>query len=224
MKELKNKLAVALALIFSISISYSQQTKKISSDKIHLGKTCVIVQHSVSDFDTWIIAYRKDGERRGKSGIHEKFLLRNTNDSNYITVVFELENVAKAKAFFSAPHSAKLMQAAGVISKPDLTYFKVSHSGIPMGKSFLLVQHTVEDYDYWKHEFDKHQNIRSKYKLSLTILGKDLGNALNVIAIFSSANTGNIKSFLEKSDLKEAMKNAGITSEPIQEIMVLHKI
>ena len=144
------------------------------------------------------------------------------DDSNYVTVVFELSEAKKAQDFFADPHSAELMQAAGVTSKPNFTYFNVNNSGIPKGESFLIVRHTVKDYDYWKQEFDKHKSVRSAYNLSLTALGKDLGNPLNVVAIFNSDNTNSIKSFLEKSNLKEAMKDAGITGEPIQEILVLN--
>ena len=174
------------------------------ADQILGGMNCVMVQHSVADFDAWETAYKKDKKRRKKAGIKEKLVLRDAVNPNYITVIFELENVEGA-------------------SKPAFTYFKVSNSGIPTGRSFLIIQHTVENYDYWKKEFDKHQEVRSDYKLSLTALGKGLDNPLNVVAIFNTDDTNNITSFLEKSNLKEAMKNAGITSEPIPLIMVLSK-
>ncbi len=228
MKNLKTILVSGLVVIISISISYSQNSNnshnKFSySDQITGGMNCVIVQHSIADFETWEIAYKKDGERRQKSGVKEKLLLRGADDPNFITVVFELNNIESAQSFFTDPHSAELMQAAGVISKPSFRYFKVGSSGIPEGDYFLIVQHTVKDYDFWKQEFDKHQNVRTEYHLSLTALGKDLDNPLNVVAIFNSKKQKNITSFLEKSDLKEAMKHAGITSPPTQEIMVLNK-
>jgi hypothetical protein len=220
MKNLTQKLALALLLVFSIQNSYSQSSY---SDHILGGMTCVIVQHSVADFDIWETAYKKDIARREESGIHEKLVLRGEDDPNYVTVVFELSDVKKAQDFFADPHSAKLMQAAGVTTKPNFTYFKVNNSRIPKGSSFLIVRHTVKDYAFWKKAFDKHQNVRLEYNLYLTALGTDLENPLNVVAIFNSADADNIKSFLEKSNLKEAMKDAGITSEPIQEIMVLKK-
>lgn len=220
MKNLKLRLGLVVLLIFPILQSYS---KSPYADNILGGMTCVIVQHSVADFDTWHIAYKKDEQRRKKSGIEEKLVLRSADDPNYLTVVFELSIVNKGRDFFADPHSAELMQAAGVTSKPTFTYFLVSNSGIPKGESFLMVQHTVKDFDFWKKEFDKHKSVRSEYNLSLTALGKDLENSLNVVAIFNSDDTDNIKSFLEKSNLKEAMQHAGITSEPIQKIMVLNK-
>ena len=226
MKNIRNILVFTMVLALSTTSSYSQSSKKSSfsmADQILGGMNCVMVQHSVADFDAWETAYKKDKKRRKKAGIKEKLVLRDAVNPNYITVIFELENVEGAKDFFMDPKTAELMGAAGVTSKPAFTYFKVSNSGIPTGRSFLIIQHTVENYDYWKKEFDKHQEVRSDYKLSLTALGKGLDNPLNVVAIFNTDDTNNITSFLEKSNLKEAMKNAGITSEPIPLIMVLSK-
>ncbi len=220
MKNLTNKLTMVIALMFFIQSSYSQSS---IADHILGGMTCVMVQHSVADFDTWKSAYNKDEGRRKEAGITEKLILRGVSDSNFITVVFELENVKKGRDFFADPNTPKLMGAAGVTSKPIFTYFKVNNSGIPTGGSFLIIQHTVKNYDVWKQAFDKHQQVRSQYKIALTALGKDLDNPLNVVAIFNTDETNNITSFLEKSNLKDAMKSAGITSEPITQTMVLNK-
>lgn len=228
MRNLIKILAFILVLVSAITLSISKNKNHTETtfsyvDQILGGMNCVIIQHSIADFDTWNTAYKKDKKRRKKSGIKEKLLLRGADDPNFITVVFELNNIESAQTFFADPHSAELMEAAGVISKPSFRYFKVGSSGIPEGDYFLLVQHTVKDYNFWKQEFDKHKNVRSEYHMSLTALGKDLENPLNVVAIFNSIKLDNITSFLEKSDLKEAMKHAGITSAPTQDIMVLNK-
>jgi len=219
MKNLKSVFSLALLSVFGIQSGFSQFSY---ADHILGGMTCVIVQHQVADFDTWYDAYKKDEERREKVGIIEKLVLRGVEESNYISVVFELLKPDAAKGFFEDPHTAELMQKAGVTSKPDFTYFKVNNSGIPTGKSFLIVKHTVKDYRYWKQEFDKHQDVRSDYKITLTAVGQELENPLNVVAILNNSSADNIKLFLEKSNLKEAMKDAGVTSEPIQEITMAY--
>jgi hypothetical protein len=220
MKKLTQKLAIVLVMICTIQNSFAQPSMV---DHILGGMTCAIVQHRVADFDTWYVGYNKDEERRKEAGIIEKLVLHGAEDAKSITLVFELEDVKRANDFFADPNTPKLMEAAGVTSKPTFTYFKVNNSGIPTGNSFLIIQHTVKDHDYWKQAFDKHQEVRSEYKLSLTVLGTDLENPKNVVAIFNTDDTANITSFLEKSNMKEAMKNAGITSEPISQIMVLSK-
>tara|TARA_R110000744_G_C19368912_1_gene562239 strand:+ start:5304 stop:5993 length:690 start_codon:yes stop_codon:yes gene_type:complete len=228
MKYFKIKLVLTLTLALSIMMSYSQTQRNQPddfsfSDHILGGMTCVMVQHNIKDFDTWETAYKKDSERRKKAGIIEKHILRGASDPNFITVVFEFKNMKTGKDFFTDPRTAELMGAAGVTSKPTFTYFKVSNSGIPTGDSFLIIRHTVKDYKHWKKAFDNHQKVRVEYKISLTALGKELDNPLNIVAIFNAENTNDITSFLEKSNLKEAMKSAGITSEPVSQIMVLSK-
>lgn len=227
---MKILIEIVLTLILTVSSFLTNAQNKDNSsanpsfaNHIVGGMTCAIVQHNVSDFEAWKIAYKADEKRRKKSGVLEKLVLRGAEDANQVTVVFELEDVKKGKAFFADPLSAELMGAAGVTSKPTITYFEVSNSGIPKGEAFLLVRHSVADYDVWKKAFDQHQITRSTYKISLTALGTGLENETNVVAIFNSNTTNDIISFLEKSDLKEAMKDAGVTSEPIQEIVVLSK-
>tara|TARA_R110001583_G_scaffold54337_1_gene166471 strand:- start:6631 stop:7320 length:690 start_codon:yes stop_codon:yes gene_type:complete len=228
MKYFKIKLVLTLTLALSIMMSFTQTKKNVPDDfsyKDHIlgGMTCVMVQHNIKDFGTWETAYKKDVKRRKKSGIIEKLILRGASDPNFITVVFELENVKTGKDFFTDPKTAELMGEAGVTSKPTFNYFKVSNSGIPTGDTFLIIRHSVKDYKNWKKAFDSHQIVRLEYKISLTALGKELDNPLNVVAIFNAKNTNDISAFLEKSNLKEAMKSAGITSEPVSQIMVLSK-
>jgi len=185
--------------------------------------TCVIVQHQVSNFDIWEKAYKKDKKRRVQAGVSEKLLLRDAGDPNSITVVFSLKNEEKARAFFMDTNTADLMKNAGVTSPPNFTYFQVSNSGIAKGESFLIVQHTVQDFDVWKKAFDKHSTVRDEYHLSLIALGKDIDNPKNIVTIMSSTDTSNISNFLEKSDIEESMKNAGVTSEPKINILVANK-
>lgn len=213
MKNLINLLS--LTVLFGVLQGSAQADDFYLTDHIRGGMTCVIVQHEVADFGKWEAAYKADAKRRKKAGITEMFVLRGDTNSNLVTVVFGLNNVTSSKAFFNDPETAQLMGAAGVTSKPVFTYFKVSNSGVEKNSSFMIIQHKVEQYDKWKKAFDQHESTRSSYNIDLVAVGRDLDDPANVVAIFNSNQASNFSDFLKKSDLKEAMEDAGVASEPI---------
>lgn len=205
---------ISLLLCLLIQQTMAQNSPYPIADHILGGMTCVMVTHEVNDFETWKTGYDNDLGRRKELGLHEKLFLRDAGNSNSITVIFEVSDLDKTRQFFNDPHLAEIMKKAGVISKPEITYFKVSNSGIPMKDAFLLVKHKVEDYTVWRKAYDDHKKVRSEYGLTLTALGRDTDDPSNIIVLFNNGKTENIVAFLEKSDLKEAMKNAGVIGEP----------
>ena len=218
-----SKISMLFLIVFILISAAAISQSKYFASKIVGGVTCLMVSHEVSDFKQWHEAYLQDLDRREKNGIEERFIMRGNRNSNHVTVIFEIKDLESAKSFFEDPSTAMLMHSAGVLTAPKFTYFKVNNSGIPNGDSFLIIQHDVEDYPMWKQAFDKHQNVRTEYGLTTTIVGENLENPKNVIAVFNSVNPDNFSSFLEQSDLKEAMKDARVSSEPNIIFLKLHK-
>jgi hypothetical protein len=81
----------------------------------------VLVRHKIADFSKWKPAY--DAHFRGPSaGLKEKHLLRNIDNPNEIILLFEAEDLQKAKEFAGSSDLRETMQNAGVIDKLDI-YF-----------------------------------------------------------------------------------------------------
>ena len=59
---------------------------------------------------------------RQKAGLTEKHLLHDTDDSNNLVLLFEADDIQKAKEFAASADLRETMQKAGVIDKPDI-YF-----------------------------------------------------------------------------------------------------
>ena len=59
---------------------------------------------------------------RQKAGLKEEHLLRNANDSNEVILLFEADDLQKAKEFAGSVDLREKMQEAGVVDKPDI-YF-----------------------------------------------------------------------------------------------------
>jgi heme-degrading monooxygenase HmoA len=83
----------------------------------------------------------------------------------------------------------------------------------------LLVHHKVQDYSAWRRIFDENDQRRKEYGSTGFQVLKSVSdpNDLTVITDWPSVEAAN--SFATSDSLKEAMKNAGVTSQP--EVMYL---
>lgn len=87
----------------------------------------VMVKHHVKDFDAWLKVFDGEGAAtRASYGMVDRALSRGIDDSNMVYLVFAITDMAKAKARSTSPELKKLMQDAGVDSKPVVTFYKIA--------------------------------------------------------------------------------------------------
>lgn len=82
----------------------------------------LLVRHKVKDFTVWKAGYDAHAPKRDEAGLTEKYLLRGVDDANEVVLLFEAQDVARAKAFAESAELRETMQKVGVIDKPDI-YF-----------------------------------------------------------------------------------------------------
>jgi quinol monooxygenase YgiN len=81
-------------------------------------------------------------------------------------------------------------------------------------KLFLSISHEIKNYDSWKVVYDKFDAQRKEAGILELFIKKDINNS-NFITIFSEVtNLEKAKAFMSSTTLKEAMKEAGVTSLP----------
>jgi hypothetical protein len=86
----------------------------------------VAVSHHVKDYDVWKKSFDAEGDSaRRANGLIERALLRNLYDSNTISILFEVSDMAKAKARVASPELKKIMTDAGVDSPPTVRWYKL---------------------------------------------------------------------------------------------------
>ncbi|HLA60392.1 MAG TPA: hypothetical protein VK622_16575 [Puia sp.] len=84
------------------------------------------ISHHVKDFGVWMKAFDAEGDSvRRANGLITRGIARNLNDSNTISILFEVSDVAKAKARASSPELKKIMTDAGVDSPPTTRWYKL---------------------------------------------------------------------------------------------------
>lgn len=90
-------------------------------------KQWVIVTHKVKDFDAWVKVYDGEGTAtRASQGMVDVALARGIDDPNLVHIVFDITDMAKAKAAIFSEEKKKLMQSAGVTGVPVIQFYSDS--------------------------------------------------------------------------------------------------
>ena len=79
-----------------------------------------ILNHRVKDYPTWKALYDADQPRRASIGITELAVGENADDPGMVHIVFQVADPNAMRAMMADPELQKVMEAGGVISKPEL--------------------------------------------------------------------------------------------------------
>jgi len=88
-------------------------------------KQWVMITHKVKDFDAWLKVYDGEGTaKRASEGMADAVMARGIEDPNLVQIVFDIKDMAKAKAALFSEEKKNLMTSAGVEGKPVITFYK----------------------------------------------------------------------------------------------------
>jgi hypothetical protein len=82
----------------------------------------MLIRHKVRDFKTWKAGYDTHYPKRVEAGLTEKYLLQSADYLNEVVLLFEVEDINRAKAFAASSELRERMQELGVIDKPDISF------------------------------------------------------------------------------------------------------
>ena len=86
----------------------------------------LMVAHHVKDYSVWLKEFDGEGTAtRASYGLMDKAIGRGMEDSNMVYVVFAVTDIAKAKARAQSPELKKMMDVAGVDSKPSAIFYRL---------------------------------------------------------------------------------------------------
>jgi hypothetical protein len=87
-------------------------------------KQWVLVTHKVKDYAAWLKVYDAEGPTtRAANGLVDVVLSRAIDDSNRVQIIFDIKDMAKAKARIGSPELKKLMTDAGVTGAPKIEFY-----------------------------------------------------------------------------------------------------
>ena len=76
----------------------------------------VIIRHDVADYAAWKKGFDAGKVHRDKAGLTERYVLRDVDKPNFVTVVLESASVEGAKKFFSDPALIDRMKKANLVA------------------------------------------------------------------------------------------------------------
>ena len=87
-------------------------------------KQWVTITHKVKDFDAWVKVFDTEGTAtRATYGLQDVVLARGIEDPNLVFIVFDIKDMAKAKARIGDPALKKMMTDAGVEGAPKIKFY-----------------------------------------------------------------------------------------------------
>lgn len=90
-------------------------------------KQWVRITHKVKDFDAWLQVFDNEGSaNRASQGLVDVALGRGIDDPNIVTLVFDIRDMAKAKASILSEEKKKLMISAGVEGTPTIRFYSTA--------------------------------------------------------------------------------------------------
>jgi len=83
---------------------------------------CMFIRHAVKDFARWKAMYDADQDARQAAALRELNLWRNADEPHEVVLLFEVSDLAKAKAFAASIALRDRMAASGVIGRPEIIF------------------------------------------------------------------------------------------------------
>jgi len=91
----------------------------------------LIVHHSVEDYAKWKPVFDEHAASRKASGSKGGHLFRNPDNPNELFILFEWDDLERARQFTRSDDLREAMQRAGVVGMPDLHFLeKVEDVGV----------------------------------------------------------------------------------------------
>ncbi len=79
---------------------------------------------------------------------------------------------------------------------------------------YVIVKHTVRDYDAWKPAFDEHESARAGHGCEGHTVYREIGNPNEVQVITRWPSRERAEDFVRDPSLREAMERGGVIGEP----------
>lgn len=84
----------------------------------------ISISHEVANFEAWNVIFENDEERRKASGIALTGLGTVEDNPAEVFVVFATDDLEAAKTYMNDPKLKELMAQAGVVSAPEINFWK----------------------------------------------------------------------------------------------------
>jgi hypothetical protein len=84
----------------------------------------MIIRHKIKDFPSWKRVFDGHATAQKAAGLTNPRVFRSADDRNETVILFDMQDVAKARQFGSSPDLKSTMQSAGVLDQPTVFFLE----------------------------------------------------------------------------------------------------
>ena len=88
----------------------------------------LVIRHKVQNYKNWKVVFDNHATARKGQGCKGGKLYRSSQDPSEVVIVFEWDDLRKAKAFTQSEDLRETMTKAGVIGAPEFSFLEESES------------------------------------------------------------------------------------------------
>ena len=181
-----------------------------------LPPAAVIVQHSVTDFDSWKLGFDDHEHMRVAASVLGHHLNRAEDDPNNVSVYMAVADIEKARAFAASDDLKEIMEKVGVTGPPTISWMTPVRESIVWDRELpaFIIGHTVSDFDAWLEGYDAAEELRKSNGIIGHAANRSIDDPSFAVVYHQAESFDTLRAFLANPDLRAAMENAGVASEP----------
>ena len=84
----------------------------------------LLVRHKVADFASWKKVFDAHAEAQRRAGLEVVKVLRNVDDASEVVLLFEVSDLAAARAFVTSADVPEAQARSGVLDQPDILFLE----------------------------------------------------------------------------------------------------
>jgi len=182
-----------------------------------LPPAAVLLGFRVADFDAWKTVFDANEPDRIDNGVLGHHINRAEDDPNRLEVYLAIGDEAKARTWLDSDELKSTMASAGVLrNAPEFTWMTPVRESIVWDRELpaFMVRHQVADFDEWLAGYDAADEVRRSSGIVGDAANRSMEDPSIAIVYHQAESFDDLRSFLESDDLRLAMKEAGVVSDP----------
>lgn len=182
-----------------------------------LPPAAVLLGFRVADFDAWKAVFDANEPDRIDNGVLGHHINRAEDDPNRLEVYLAIGDEAKARTWLDSDELKSTMASAGVLrNAPEFTWMTPVRESIVWDRELpaFMVRHQVADFDEWLAGYDAADEVRRSSGIVGDAANRSMEDPSIAIVYHQAESFDDLRSFLESDDLRLAMKEAGVVSDP----------
>lgn len=188
-----------------------------AAERIQPPIPALVITCSVQTVQQWKKVFDEERKRREKLDILDLGNLTSYDNPREISSFLKTPSHEKGKEFIESEELKEEFSEMGVVGEPKILYMdiiKMPEKTFPQ-RYRMMITHEVKDYDHWKEVFDQHEPERRLAGLELVGIGRSHSDPLEISVMFAFDDMDAAKLFASSDELKQAMEESGVVSDPV---------